>query len=279
MASGEEVQQVDNSLAGKSIEIVIPEIALTGMAEIVSVADCPPIAEGPGEIVTGTFCTNRAAVLDLQFSGMSEPIGVTSGHPIWSETRLEFVDAGELEVGEEVLALNGKETYLSSITPRAGPETVYNFEVANQHVYYVSQNGLLVHNAGYLLTGAVKQSDNFVATAAKSKYAYTPGAVKSAKRIAPKVPATLKEVGLPARIKAAGGRSLKEEGTFFGWKPRHVTRQASDFTKDELIQRGFTREVLESVAEGYEHIARITPSNPSAAGRAAQLREILETLF
>ena len=96
---------------------------------------------------------------------------------------------------------------------------------------------------------------------------------------APKVPATLKEVGLPARINAAGGRGLAEEGTFFGWKGGHVTRQASDFTKDELIKRGWTKEVLESVAAGYEHIARITPANPSAAGRAAQLRKILETLF
>ena len=34
-----------------------------------------------------------------------------------------------------------------SIAPRAGPETVYNFEVANEHVYYVGEDGLLVHNA------------------------------------------------------------------------------------------------------------------------------------
>jgi hypothetical protein len=35
---------------------------------------------------------------------------------------------------------------------------------------------------------------------------------------------------------------------------------------------------LLDVAEGYEHIARTTPNNPSAVGRAAQLREIAKLL-
>ncbi len=54
---------------------------------------------------------------------------------------------------------------------------------------------------------------------------------------APRIPAILKEVGPPARIKAAVGRGLADEGRFFGWKPSHVTRKATDFTKDELLNR------------------------------------------
>jgi hypothetical protein len=46
-----------------------------------------------------------------------------------------------------------------------------------------------------------------------------------------------------------------------------------------LVDKGWTKERLLDVAEGYEHIARITPNNPSAAGRARQLREIAEALF
>jgi hypothetical protein len=72
---------------------------------------------------------------------------------------------------------------------------------------------------------------------------------------------------------------LKEAGEFFGWKPSHVTKGPADFTKESLLAKGWTRERLLDVAEGYEHIARITPSNPSAAGRAAQLREIIAELF
>jgi len=93
-----------------------------------------------------------------------------------------------------------------------------------------------------------------------------------------KIPQTLKEVDLSGRIRAAGGSSLKEAGEFFGWEPARITRAPTDFTKDQLLARGWTKERLLDVAEGYEHIARITPNNPSAAGRAAQLREIAKLL-
>ena len=46
----------------------------------------------------------------------------------------------------------------------------------------------------------------------------------------------------------------------------------------ELVMFLNAKKQLLEVAEGYEHIARITPSNPSAAGRAAQLREIAKLL-
>jgi hypothetical protein len=93
-----------------------------------------------------------------------------------------------------------------------------------------------------------------------------------------KIPQTLKEVDLPGRLRAAGGASLKEAGEFFGWEPARVTKTAADFTKDQLLARGWTKQRLLDVAEGYEHIARITPNNPSAVGRAAQLREIAKLL-
>ncbi len=93
-----------------------------------------------------------------------------------------------------------------------------------------------------------------------------------------KIPQTLKEVELPRRIRAAGGSSLKEAGEFFGWKPAKITKTLADFTKDQLLARGWTKERLLDVAEAYEHIARLTPNNPSATGRAAQLREIAKLL-
>ena len=94
-----------------------------------------------------------------------------------------------------------------------------------------------------------------------------------------RLPQTLSEVGLPARIRAAGGASLREAGEFFGWKPSHVTKGPADFTKESLLGKGWTRERLLDVAEGYEHIARITPGNPSAAGRASQLRDIAARIY
>ena len=93
-----------------------------------------------------------------------------------------------------------------------------------------------------------------------------------------KVPQTLQEVDLPGRIRAAGGTSLKEVGDFFGWEPGKVTKSTADFTKDQLLAKGWTKQRLLDVAQAYDDIARITPSNPSAAGRAAQLRELAKLL-
>ncbi|HET6883976.1 MAG TPA: hypothetical protein VFI31_27735 [Pirellulales bacterium] len=89
-----------------------------------------------------------------------------------------------------------------------------------------------------------------------------------------RIPQTIREVNLPGRIRAAAGASLKEAGELFGWDPAKVTKTVAEFTKDELLARGWTKERLLSVAEGYEHISRITPSNRSAPGRAVQLREL-----
>jgi hypothetical protein len=74
-------------------------------------------------------------------------LSVTTAHPFWSVTRDDFVPAGELELLEQVVTIDGQIWRLTAITPRAGPETVYNFEVAGEHVYYVGSDGLLVHNA------------------------------------------------------------------------------------------------------------------------------------
>jgi hypothetical protein len=89
-------------------------------------------------------------------------------------------------------------------------------------------------------------------------------------------PQTLAEVRLPERIRAAGGANLREAGEFFGWDPGIVTKGTSEFTTEQLLQHGWTKEILLDVAGAYEDIARITPHNPSAAGRAAQLRALAE---
>ena len=89
-----------------------------------------------------------------------------------------------------------------------------------------------------------------------------------------KVPQTLRDVDLPGASVRPAAQSLKDAGDFFGWEPGKVTKSPANFSKDELLAKGWTKERLLDVAEGYEHIARITPNNPSAAGRAAQLREI-----
>ena len=107
---------------------------------------CPEIEAGTGEVVTGTFKHSSGDILDIQIESEPKPIGTTGNHPWWSEERQKFVEASELKPGETLRTASGKLTQIISITPRANAETVYNLEVNREHVYYVGENGLLVHN-------------------------------------------------------------------------------------------------------------------------------------
>jgi len=70
---------------------------------------------------------------------------VTSNHLFWSADRQAFVPAGELLAGERVASTTGT-ARIDRVEPRPGPEVVYNFEVHGEHVYYVTDSGLLAHN-------------------------------------------------------------------------------------------------------------------------------------
>jgi len=99
-------------------------------------------------------------------------------------------------------------------------------------------------------------------------------------QIAPK---TAGEFGLKDILKQASGWSPGQAGDYFGWVGRGVTKSAKDFTKSDLLQKGFTKDALEKMAQAYEAIAKLSSAagnvNPSAASRAAQIREILKELF
>ncbi|MBL8888451.1 MAG: hypothetical protein JNL67_00630 [Planctomycetaceae bacterium] len=60
--------------------------------------------------------------------------------------RAEFVQAGELQIGERLQTLAGDIHWVQQKLPRPGPEAVYNLEVHDEHVYYVGSGGVLVHN-------------------------------------------------------------------------------------------------------------------------------------
>ncbi|MCY2966216.1 MAG: polymorphic toxin-type HINT domain-containing protein, partial [Planctomycetota bacterium] len=129
------------------IHLDLPEIGAVGRAELVSLEPCPPIEPGQGRIVTGTFAHSSAEVIDIEITGVEEPIGCTANHPFWSEDRQDFVQAGTLRIGENLRSESGTLLQVTRITPRTGPPVeVFNLEVDAEHVYYVSAGGVLVHN-------------------------------------------------------------------------------------------------------------------------------------
>ena len=131
---------------GAVIQLNMPEMYVVGAAEVLSISDCPPIDPGDGPVVISTFKKVSHNVLNLYVEGETEPIGVTAGHPIWSEDRQAFVHSDQLQPGERLRSALGKTVRITSIEIRAGPEPVYNLEVAGEHVYSVTDSGLLVHN-------------------------------------------------------------------------------------------------------------------------------------
>jgi hypothetical protein len=140
---------------GGTIELSLPEQTIEGPAQVVSIGPCPPIPSGRGHVVTGTFAHVSSRVLQLHFSGMSEPLGVTGNHPIYSVDRAAFVAAEDLKPGERVEHLTAT-ARLVKVERLPGEHRVYNLEVHGEHVYRVASLGILVHNQKLSDAGHVK---------------------------------------------------------------------------------------------------------------------------
>jgi hypothetical protein len=139
---------------GGRVWLEMPEMGAQGWATVVAIKPCPEIEPGPGQVVTGRFKHEPDDnVLDVRVAGQSEPIGVTDTHPFWSEDRGEFVPVGQLRQGERVRTAALGVVAIASITHRPREAWVYNLEVQGQHVYQVSDVGVLVHNNNTGLRG------------------------------------------------------------------------------------------------------------------------------
>ncbi|MFN9977856.1 MAG: polymorphic toxin-type HINT domain-containing protein, partial [Phycisphaerae bacterium] len=138
------------AVVGGSIQMELHEMGLNGPARVVGIDPCPFIEPDDGtgrNVVTGTMAHPGANIVYLDITGLDEPLGVTDTHPIWSQTRQNFVVAGQLKVGEQFRTVTGQSATLTRIHPHRGPpEMVFNLEVDGQHVYHVASSGLLVHN-------------------------------------------------------------------------------------------------------------------------------------
>ena len=107
--------------------------------------------------VLQTFTRHADDVLSVKVAGESEPIGVTSEHPFFvrvhgarSDTSAEddgvWLKSGWLKAGDEIRLADGHWAKVQSVEFRQS-EQVYNFEVAQNHNYFVGEQGLLVHNS------------------------------------------------------------------------------------------------------------------------------------
>ncbi len=88
--------------------------------------------------------------------GGGQTLDTTDEHPFWSVTADAFVNAGKLQVGDEVTGPDGQAQFLAAMGRTEHPEgvLVFNFRVEGYHTYYAqAADGrgppVLVHNADY----------------------------------------------------------------------------------------------------------------------------------
>jgi len=135
--------------AGGTIALDLEELGAVGQAEVRAVLPCPEIAARPSPIhhlVTARFKHTAHNVIDVRLEGEQHPIGVTANHPFFSQDRDAFIEASQLQLGESLLDPDGHTVHVASVSQKLRTAEVYNLEIAGEHVYFVSRQGVLVHN-------------------------------------------------------------------------------------------------------------------------------------
>ncbi|MEV0568549.1 polymorphic toxin-type HINT domain-containing protein, partial [Dactylosporangium sp. NPDC050588] len=76
----------------------------------------------------------------------------TQHHPFWSETRQAWVDAADLQPGEQVHTLDGTTTVVLDVEFRNATKVMHDLTVTDVHTYYVAaaSTPVLVHNCDNL---------------------------------------------------------------------------------------------------------------------------------
>ena len=77
-----------------------------------------------------------------------EEIVCTPSHPFYSPVK-GWTDAVHLRAGDILVLVNGEYVVVEKVQHEIleSPVTVYNFQVADYHTYYVASSGVLVHNS------------------------------------------------------------------------------------------------------------------------------------
>jgi hypothetical protein len=117
-------------------------------ATVVANEPCPPIPSGAGAVVLTTVNHLNPNVFELTLSGdhgKRDTIRPTGLHKFFSGDRRCWVNTQEVKEGERLRSIDGWLT-ASSLRRLPGVQRVYNMTVAGEHVYHVSNLGLLSHN-------------------------------------------------------------------------------------------------------------------------------------
>jgi len=124
-------QPIDENEPGDTVWSRDPETGEFGCREVVALKITP-----------------EQRVLSVEVStseGGSEIFGVTAEHP-FRVVGEGWKPAEELKPGDEIFTSAGGWMWVTGSTWQAYTQTVYNFEVADFHTYFVGDGGAWVHN-------------------------------------------------------------------------------------------------------------------------------------
>jgi len=97
------------------------------------------------DIVTIAVTLARSPESETAETALTEYIGATAEHPFWVVGR-GWVDAGDLQVGDILLAADGRRLVVTGVQPTIRHVQVYNFTVDTLHTYTVGRLATVVHN-------------------------------------------------------------------------------------------------------------------------------------
>ncbi|NJK63930.1 MAG: hypothetical protein HC921_15710 [Synechococcaceae cyanobacterium SM2_3_1] len=92
----------------------------------------------------GTFVKEAESVIDLRVG--NTVLTTTEDHPFWV-TGQGWVKAQDLHVGSVLQKLTGSTVVVEAIERRKEEVRIYNLDVAGFDTFFVSDMGILVHNA------------------------------------------------------------------------------------------------------------------------------------
>jgi RHS repeat-associated protein len=109
--------------------------------------------------VVQTFERYEKDILRISVEGEAERLGVTPEHPFYvrvhrargdlsgeADEEGEWKVAGQLQIGDEIRLTSGDWAKVVNVGKQKKGAKTYNFEVADNHNYFVGDTGLLVHN-------------------------------------------------------------------------------------------------------------------------------------
>jgi hypothetical protein len=120
------------------------------LARVVSNEPCPRLEQGIGRLVLSTVSHLNNDVWEIGVvdqNGRPEIIRPTGFHKVYSASRNAWVSAKDLKPDERLHGISGM-VVVRTVGRVPGVHRVYNMTVEGEHIYRVSNLGVLVHNVG-----------------------------------------------------------------------------------------------------------------------------------